>query len=301
MIIINKPFKTTIRQRVCDRFNSKLTYFSIFASCDNHKMSLYHLISDQLQFVNPAFYKTRFFKKLNNLTAENVSSRNVEPELLWIREYLDRDAIVLEIGANVGAYLYQLEKTLPGENIYAFEPNKNLFLRLKRLFPKMHIVPVALSDENTTAGLKVPIIKGQEIPSRGTLNTSYLEKDEEKSVTQLVEVMKLDDWSEREKLQRIDFIKIDVEGNEMRTVRGAKQTILKFRPTLMVEIEQRHHDEPVWNLITEIEGWKYTAHYLDRQSFRLCPLSEDLLKAQNSADVKNKKNYINNIIFIPES
>jgi hypothetical protein len=87
----------------------------------------------------------------------------------------------------------------------------------------------------------------------------------------------------------------------MRTVRGAKQTILKFRPTLMVEIEQRHHDEPVWNLIDEIEGWKYTAHYLDRESFRLCPLAEDLIKAQNSDEVKNKKNYINNIIFIPES
>ena len=264
-------------------------------------MSLYHLISDQLQFVNTAFYKNRFFKKLNNLTAENVSNRNVEPELLWIGEYLDKNAVVLEIGANVGAYLYQLGKTLPGENIYAFEPNKNLFLRLKRLFPKMHIVPVALSDENTTAGLKVPIIKGQEIPSRGTLNTSYLEKDEEKSVTQLVEVMKLDDWSERKKLQRIDFIKIDVEGNEMRTVRGAKQTILKFRPTLMVEIEQRHHDEPVWNLITEIEGWKYTAHYLDRENFTLKRITRELIELQTTVDVKDKKNYINNIIFIPGS
>jgi FkbM family methyltransferase len=164
----------------------------------------------------------------------------------------------------------------------------------------MNISAVALSDENTTAQFKVPIIKGKMVASRGTLNTSYKEKDEENSYTETVKVVKLDDWAKSKNIQKIDFIKIDVEGNEMKTLFGGKETIQKFRPTLMVEMEQRHHEQPIWNEISEVESWGFNANYLNRKTFTLEKLTEEIL-TKNISDEKNKTDYINNIIFLPKN
>ena len=263
-------------------------------------MSLYQKIAEKLQYVSPGFYKKRYFKSLNNLNKNNFSARNVEPELVWIKEYLPENAVIFDIGANVGTFLYQLKDKLKPENIYGFEPNKKLYQRLKRLFPDMKVFPSALSDENTTAEFKVPVINGKMIASRGTLNISYKEKGEEKSHTEKVEVIKLDDWIKTEPLTQLDFIKIDVEGNELKTLAGARQTIQRFFPTLMVEMEQRHHATPIWNEIAEVESWGYDARYLNRHTFELEKLTEEIL-IKNTADEKNKTDYINNIIFLPKN
>lgn len=263
-------------------------------------MSLYQRIAEKLQYISPSFYKSRFFKSLNNLTKDNFSERNVEPELVWIKQYLSKNDIILDIGANVGAFLYQLENSLDHEHIYAFEPNKKLYHRLKRLFPAMRIFPLALSDENTTAEFKVPIINGKMIASRGTLNTEYKEKGEEKSYTEKVKVIKLDDWAAIEHFTKLNFIKIDVEGNEMKTLLGAREIIRQFSPTLMVEMEQRHHQTPIWQEISEVESWGYDAHFLNRHTFKLEKLTEEIL-LKNTNDEKNKTDYINNIIFIPKN
>lgn len=263
-------------------------------------MSLYQQLAENLQYISPSFYKQRYFKNLKNLTKENFSGRNVEPELVWIKEYLNSNAVIFDIGANVGTFLYQFENKLKHQNIYAFEPNKKLNIRLKRLFPSMNISSVALSDENTTAQFKVPIIKGKMVASRGTLNTLYKEKDEENSYTETVEVVKLDDWAKSKNIQKIDFIKIDVEGNEMKTLFGGKETIQKFRPTLMVEMEQRHHEQSIWNEISEVESWGFDANYLNRKTFTLEKLTEEIL-TKNISDEKNKTDYINNIIFLPKN
>lgn len=263
-------------------------------------MSLYQRIAENLQYISPGFYKKRFFKSLNHLSKNNFSVRNVEPELVWIKEYLPQNAVILDIGANVGTFLYQLENKLDHRNIYAFEPNKKLHDRLKRLFPTMKVLPLALSDENMVAEFKVPIINGKMVASRGTLNTSYKEKGEEKSYTEKVQVIKLDDWAATVSLNKLDFIKIDVEGNEMKTLLGARKTIQQFLPTLMVEMEQRHHSTPIWNEIAEVENWGYEARYLNRHTFELDKLTEEII-AENTNDEKNKTDYINNIIFIPKN
>ena len=132
------------------------------------------------------------------------------------------------------------------------------------------------------------------------MNTDFKEVDEEGVYTEKVQVQRLDEWMQTQNFSRIDFIKIDVEGNEMKTLRGATETIQKFMPTLMVEMEQRHHMENIWKFILEIESWGFTGNYLNRQYFKLEKISEKIL-SENSLDEKNKMNYINNIIFIPKN
>lgn len=262
-------------------------------------MSLYSQLAEQLQYIFPEFYKRRFFKKLNGLTAENILARKVEPEMLWLKNSMNNDAVFFDIGANVGAYIYLLEDKLPSKNIFAFEPNANLFLRLKRIFPNINVADVALSDENTIAEFKIPVMNGKTVHTRGTLQTGNREMGESASKIQNVQVIPLDDWCSLNRIEKIDFIKIDVEGNELKTLRGAEKSIRNFRPALMVEIEQRHHDFPIWNIIEEVLGWGYSAHYLGRKTLRPEVLTKEILENQDAANVKVYDSYINNIIFFP--
>ncbi len=276
-------------------------------------MSVYSKLAENLQYISPTYYKSRFFKKLKGLSAQNLLERKVEPEFLWIKEILGKNSVFIDVGANVGAYLYTLENHLKPENIFAFEPNQQLFKRLKRLFPKVNLFSLALSDVSTIAEFKIPVINGEKVHTRGTLQTSIKEKNEEKTILQKVEVKPLDDlvfdevYIEQDRnaqtnkfnLKKLDFIKIDVEGNEMQTLRGAKKTIEKFKPILMVEMEQRHHKENLWTLISEIADWGYSVNFLDRKTLQPKLLTEEFLNQQNPDNVKNYKDYINNIIFLP--
>ncbi|WP_312823000.1 FkbM family methyltransferase [Epilithonimonas sp.] len=262
-------------------------------------MRVYSKLAENLQYISPSYYKSRFFKKLKGLTAHNLLQRKVEPEFLWIKDVLAKDSVFVDIGANVGAYLYTLENHLKPENIFAFEPNQQLFKRLKRIFPKVNLFSVALSDISTTAEFKIPVINGEKVHTRGTLQTSIKEKNEEKTILQKVEVKPLDDLNLN--LKKIDFIKIDVEGNEMQTLGGAKKTIEKYQPILMVEMEQRHHKENLWTLISKIADWGYSVNYLDRETLKPKILTEEFLNQQNPDNVKNYKDYINNIIFLPKT
>jgi len=47
-------------------------------------------------------------------------------------------------------------------------------------------------------------------------------------------------------------------------------------------------------------NWGYDAKYLNRNSFTLENLTEEII-TQNTNDEKNKTQYINNIIFIPKN
>lgn len=262
-------------------------------------MSLYSRLAEQLQYISPSFYKARFFRKLRGITPENILERHIEPEMLWIKRQLDKNSVILDVGANVGAYLYLLEEVANAKKIYAFEPNPQLYGRLRRLFPLVNVFPLALSNKNGTETFKIPVVNGETLNSRGTLQSSFREENETSSKMQNVQVNRLDDLDFIQNLTKIDFIKVDVEGHEAEMLQGAIGTIKKFKPVLMVEIEQRHHERPVWEIITQTEQAGYTAHYLDRQTLEPVPLTREIVERQDAANVKNHGNYINNIVFLP--
>lgn len=263
-------------------------------------MTLYATLAEKLQYISPKFYKKRYFKKLIGLSPSNIMSRGIEPELLWIQSALKPTDVFMDIGANVGVYLYALEGNIPSSQLYGFEPSKRLCARLRRLFPGAHIFPIAFSDENKMGTLKIPKVDGKSLKSRATLRSSYKEEGESGASYEKVKVMRLDDWAKIEEIHSLSFIKIDVEGNELKVIEGAKKTLARLRPKLMIEIEQRHHETPVWNIIEEVLKLGYRAYYLNRETLELSPLSPELMEKQNANHLKEYSQYINNIIFVPE-
>jgi FkbM family methyltransferase len=249
----------------------------------------------------PSLYKRRFYKKLHGLTFENVKSRNVEFEFLLLSQFLKEGSIFFDVGVNKGSYLYQANKIISEKNIYGFEPHPVLFKKIKHLFPKIHAFNLALSDVQGMLKFKVPYVGKCEFTGRGTLNINYKEVDETSCRIFDVQTDTLDNFIRNHKISRLDFLKIDVEGSELNVIRGGRNSLEKFRPILLVEVEERHHNDKIWNIIQPILELDYEPFYLDRNTVKLKQFTQETPFYQDISDMTNKEEYLNNFIFLPKN
>ncbi len=70
----------------------------------------------------------------------------------------------------------------------------------------------------------------------------------------------LDSYVERENLQKVDFIKLDVDGYECQVLRGALKTLERFRPVILSELAPYHlaeAGESVEELVSILESSNY--------------------------------------------
>jgi FkbM family methyltransferase len=249
--------------------------------------------------------KSYYFKSLSKFNWQNFDQFNFEPELLITEEILKQDnkAVFFDVGANKGEYIFIAEKFLPKENIHAFEPNPNLFYKLKYIFKKSKINNFAISNNNGEADLKVPYLNNIEDDSLGTLIINAKENDETHAEVFKIKTQTIDRYCFNYNVNRIDCIKIDVEGFELLVLEGAKQSIKVHQPILIIEIEKRHHDnKPVLEIIESIidnysSSRKYKVYYFNYIKRKL----EHLIN-EPGQEIKDHgtKNYVNNFVFIPE-
>jgi hypothetical protein len=81
--------------------------------------------------------------------------------------------------------------------------------------------------------------------------------------------------------QRVDFIKIDVEGHEMSILRGGVSMIRRWQPPVLIEIEQRHLSTPIHDVFRQLEDLGY--HVFSIKESRLRPIGDfDLQRDQLS-------------------
>jgi FkbM family methyltransferase len=168
--------------------------------------------------------------------------------------------IAMDVGANVGAVTLPLAELVgPSGQVHSFEPGIPIFDRLARnvrhnpsvsgrIFPN-HI---GLSDKEGELVWRefahMPGNAGFHEPNgKWTASSSYR-----------VPVTTLDAYVARKGLQRVNFIKIDTEGFEPMVLRGARDTLQKFRPLLIVETLQEYQEMPGADYFRRIEEsmWK---------------------------------------------
>ncbi len=161
-----------------------------------------------------------------------------EEEAMMVKNNIKRDEIVVDLGAHIGYYTLMMAK-LVGQNgkVFAFEPEpRNLKLLYKNIevnsYRNIEVVPKAVSDINGECTLFV----GQESFGANKIfkpkKTDTQEFEEIKTRT-----IRLDDYFEELGfLKKISFIKMDIEGSEVRALQGMKN-ILESNENLKIFTE----------------------------------------------------------------
>jgi FkbM family methyltransferase len=199
----------------------------------------------------------------------------LEAEMLGLSRLVWPGSVCLDIGAAAGLYTLALSE-LAGHSgqVHSVEPlppsiARPVWTRVlgARDRPNVRHHALALGAQAGGGVMSVPIgrygpVTGRSFLTRGSHGLgSNAEFASHKDVAVKVEI--LDDFSERLGLTRLDFIKIDVEGAELRVLEGGQRTIEKFRPTMLIEIEARHTERYEYSP-GDITGWLtqrgYTMH-----------------------------------------
>ncbi|HJZ62043.1 MAG TPA: FkbM family methyltransferase [Miltoncostaeaceae bacterium] len=144
---------------------------------------------------------------------------------------LPRDGVAIDVGANVGAIALVLARAAPDGRVIAFEASPATVPVLRANLAAngeggVEVVPVALGDRGGSVRLSA-IAAGA--------GGSFVSPREAHGEGAEVAATTLDDWVEARGLERLDLIKIDVEGSEPRVLDGARRTLARHRPALVVE------------------------------------------------------------------
>jgi FkbM family methyltransferase len=148
------------------------------------------------------------------------------PDIRALRRIVKRGDVVLDVGANIGYYSLLFAKWRAV--VHAFEPFPDTARKLHRnldLNPTMTVSvwETALSDHVGEISMSVPDMTN--------CGCNYVT-----SAAGAIQATTLDAFVDAHDLRQIDFIKADVEGSEIAFLHGAVETIKRFRPKLMIEI-----------------------------------------------------------------
>jgi len=180
-------------------------------------------------------------------------------EQLWdkVFELLDKPYTIFDIGGNIGYFSLYIGQKFPTAKFYTFEPitktfdflQKNLLLNKTQNISAFNI---GLSSEKQEMEMFFnPELSG---------NSSLKDLSENKNIEKMIcKFSTLDDFAKENKIQKIDFIKCDVEGAEKFVFEGGLETIKAHRPIIFTELLRKwsrkfdYHPNDILKIFKEID------------------------------------------------
>jgi FkbM family methyltransferase len=155
-----------------------------------------------------------------------------EDELAAIASYFLRGGCFVDIGANTGQHAIYFCKVLGASSVVLFEPipeackilRENIRLNDMNSVCDLSFLGFGLSDRYSRANFSV---------HTENLGGTSLHEDESGSIKTITGDSALSD-------RKVDFIKIDTEGFEIKVLRGLTETIRSSRPTIYVEVDNKN-------------------------------------------------------------
>lgn len=169
-----------------------------------------------------------------------------------IQKLISKDAIVVDIGANLGYFSKNFARLAKNGHVISIEPVPYFYDTLKYFlgnFPNVTIHNVALGVENGKLEMVMP-------ESDGMIRTGlpHIAKNEaEKKQHKTVEVNIVKGSELLSDLQRLDYIKCDIEGYEWIVFQEIQPIIAKHRPMVQLEIAE----ENIPNMLAYFQAMDY--------------------------------------------
>ena len=189
---------------------------------------------------------------------------------------LGDNCVFLDIGGNIGLISIPVARFLQSKRgkVYTFEPQRIMYYMLAgnvvlNNLTNLYCYNLAVSDKEDW--LAIPSV-------------NYFDKNDFGTVTFVNSTIVSDKFVGQEKvrtividklgLDRVDMMKIDVEGMEKNVINGAKETIAKFRPLIFVEHFLARPEDRFNEFITNLG---YNIHIADYQNWLCIPTEKEHL------------------------
>ena len=197
---------------------------------------------------------------------------------------------VLDIGANVGYISLVLAKCVGNSGkVFSFEPDSKNFASLKRnlaLNADCNIEPIAKAVSDSHQPIRL-------YHAKFDFNAgahSMLPSEKHSSDFVEIEATTIDEFVTSHGLKKVDVIKIDIEGAEMKAFNGMTETLRNSRPLIVCELCEEHQVRAGY---TTQAVKKWMAETFDMQAFKVMEsgkLKETPIEETHLAD---------NIVFVP--
>ncbi|OGL46381.1 MAG: hypothetical protein A2161_03000 [Candidatus Schekmanbacteria bacterium RBG_13_48_7] len=169
-------------------------------------------------------------------------------------KYLKPDSVFVDIGAHVGYFSVLAAQIAINGEIICFEPLPQNYTKLVQnininRLKNASINQLGLSNQSGTFTLHVDPYNdgGHSFDDNWCFYSHPLP----------VNVVTFDEWTEKNKINRIDFIKIDVEGHELNVIQGMVESLKKFKPGIIFCEANEISELPIINLL-ESHGYKHS-------------------------------------------
>ncbi|MDX1935688.1 MAG: FkbM family methyltransferase [Flavihumibacter sp.] len=166
-----------------------------------------------------------------------------EPELTkYIAENLPEDGCFLDIGAHAGYFSLLASVVAKKGSVLSFEPDNQNFSFIKKIkalnnISYWNIINAAVGKESGELRFK----------TGASSSTGFVDADGDVVVKQVA----IDTLVKEYNINRIDLIKIDVEGFGANVIRGGLEALLKFKPQILFECHRGSDEFAVaWELLS---------------------------------------------------
>jgi len=172
-----------------------------------------------------------------------------EPETPYLADLLSGSPVCLHVGASDGRHTYVMTQVAPKARIHAFEPSAFAFEVLKlcmawhRIGGQVATVHAAVADKPGELLLVTPK------KTSGRMGRAYAyvaetrpngparpDLDDVGMDVEPTPVITLDDYCRQHGIDRVDFIRMDIEGAELKALMGGLEILDRDRPHVLLEI-----------------------------------------------------------------
>lgn len=205
-----------------------------------------------------------------------------ENDLNVCRKFLNKNSIILDIGANIGLHSLYFSSIATNGYVYSFEPSRKTFNLLDQNLSNIkNVLPI-----NVGLGKETQILEFLETTDNAFSSFKDTKRKPIKAKS-MVLCCKLDDIIKLLNLNTINFIKIDVEGFEQEVIEGMNEVILKYKPIIFCEIYKGDNS----NLNPE-----KTINTVYQYGYNVYVIGDNTLN-----EYKEHSDYFQNYLFIPKT
>lgn len=205
----------------------------------------------------------------------------------FLAAYLSgKDAVCIDVGANIGSFSIIMGKRVPGCVIHAFEPALSTAGILQANIERNRLTnvkahPMAVCDKLTS----VRFSNEPDISQRNHIITA----DEQHVASCEVPATSLDAFCAAHRIQRIGFVKVDCEGVEPLVLRGARGLLNERRiSAILVEVCPRNLKAfkfSIADLMAAVSSQPYRFHRIDENGVVGQPVSATMMAEIVSEDL----------------